>query len=183
MAVYLDDCASGVTVTGNVFYKTQRAAFVGGGRDNRIEGNVFVDCHPAVQIDGRGLDANPVWRNMVNQTLRERLLAMKHHGPPYATRYPELAALDPYLEQGKGVPPEGNVVARNVCLGEWLTIHWQATPDMVEVRENVVEDRDVFVDADDPARARFRLKPDRAAALGIDPDPLASVGPPASPPS
>jgi hypothetical protein len=53
MAVYLDDAASGITVFGNVFYKAAAAAFIGGGRDNLVENNVFVDCSPAVHVDAR----------------------------------------------------------------------------------------------------------------------------------
>ena len=36
-----------------------------GGRDHRVENNLFVDREPAVRMDGRGLDAPLVWRNMV----------------------------------------------------------------------------------------------------------------------
>ena len=56
MGVYMDDCSGGATIFGNVFYKMSRATFIGGGRDNRIENNVYVECDPAIQIDGRGLD-------------------------------------------------------------------------------------------------------------------------------
>ena len=55
MAVYLDDCTSGVTITGNIFYRTRRAAFIGGGRDNIVDNNVFIN-YAAVAIDGRGVD-------------------------------------------------------------------------------------------------------------------------------
>ena len=42
--------------------------FIGGGRDHRVENNMFVDCDPAVRVDGRGLDKSPVWHNMVDDT-------------------------------------------------------------------------------------------------------------------
>ena len=54
-AVYLDDCASGTLVYGNVFYRAGRAAMIGGGRDNTIENNIFVECTPSVHVDARGL--------------------------------------------------------------------------------------------------------------------------------
>jgi parallel beta-helix repeat protein len=53
MAVYLDDCSSGITVEGNIFYNLKYGAFVGGGRDNRIHNNVFVSCNPAIRVDAR----------------------------------------------------------------------------------------------------------------------------------
>jgi hypothetical protein len=161
IAVYLDDCVSGITVFGNIFKGTQLAAFIGGGRDCTVENNLFIDTHPAVQIDGRGLSPREVWQNMVNQTMRERLLAMDHHNPPYSTRYPELMEIDRWLAAGKGVPPEGNKVLRNIFVsGEWLKIHWEARAELVEVRDNWLEGDPGFVDPADPEKARFALRDD-----------------------
>jgi fumarate reductase flavoprotein subunit len=47
----MDDCVSGTEVFGNVFYKVHWAMFIGGGRDHRVENNLFVDCDPAVLGD------------------------------------------------------------------------------------------------------------------------------------
>jgi len=175
MAVYLDDCASGVTVFGNVFYRVQRAAFIGGGRDNRVENNIFVDCKPAVQIDGRGLDKSPVWHGMVYDTMKKRLEEMNWRQPPYSERYPQLADLEKYYAQDEGVPPEGNVVARNICVGEWLSIGWHAQPEMVEVRDNLVNQDPRFVDAE---KMNFQLRPDSPAwDLGFERIPFEEIGP------
>ncbi len=67
----MDDCVSGTEISGNVFYKVQRAAFLGGGRDHQVRNNIFVDCNYAVELEGRGLDPSPVWHGMVDQTMRE----------------------------------------------------------------------------------------------------------------
>ena len=133
MGVYMDDCVSGTEVFGNIFYKVHWAMFIGGGRDHRVENNLFVDCDPAVRMDGRGLDKAPVWRNMVNDFMRERLAEMP--AAFYRERYPALKTLDRYYgspegpaitgEAFTGVPPEGNVVARNICVGKWLEAGWQ----------------------------------------------------------
>lgn len=161
IAVYLDDCVSGITVFGNIFRNTQLAAFIGGGRDCTIENNLFIDTQPAVQIDGRGLSPREVWQNMVNQTMKERLLAMDHHHPPYSTRYPQLMEIDRWLAVGKGVPPEGNRVLRNIFIsGEWLKIHWEARTELVDVRANWLEGDPGFVDPDQPERAHFALRAD-----------------------
>ncbi|MBS3764690.1 MAG: right-handed parallel beta-helix repeat-containing protein, partial [Planctomycetes bacterium] len=56
MGVYLDDAASGFTVRGNVFWKVTRAAFIGGGRDNIFENNIFIDCERAIHVDARGMN-------------------------------------------------------------------------------------------------------------------------------
>jgi parallel beta-helix repeat protein len=164
MAVYLDDCASGTTVFGNVFRGCTRAVFLGGGRDNRVENNIFIECEPAVMIDGRGLDPSPVWRRMVNETMKARLDEMNPRFPPYSERYPELGKLDRYYATGEGVPPEGNTVARNISIGgQWLTIHWKAEPEMIDVHDNLVGDDPVIVDS---GGLHLRLTKE-SAALGL----------------
>ena len=145
MGVYMDDCVSGTEIFGNPFYKVQRAAFLGGGRDHQVRNNIFVDCDHAVELDGRGLNTSPVWHGMVNQTMRRSLtnipLAL------YRERYPALKTLDSYYGSPggpaiegaafKGVPPEDNVVARNVCVGKWLHVYWHATPEMLLLDNNL----------------------------------------------
>ncbi len=39
--------------------RQQCAVGIGGGRDCLVENNVFVDNHPAIGIDARGLDKTP----------------------------------------------------------------------------------------------------------------------------
>jgi hypothetical protein len=155
----------------------QRAAFIGGGRDNHVENNIFVECNPAVQIDGRGLDQSTVWHNMVHQTMRERLEEMNPTQPPYSTRYPELAWLVEYYrdaENQPGVGPEGTRVVRNVCVGEWLEIHWHATPEMVEESDNLTDSDPHFVDS---GNLNFQLRDDSPAyELGFERIPFERIG-------
>jgi len=176
MAVYLDDCASGTLVYGNIFYRTTRAVFIGGGRDNIVDNNIFVDCHPAIMIDGRGLDDSPVWHNMVYKTMKERLDAVNYMQPPYSKRYPELAALNEYYIQGDGVPPEGNRVVRNVvCGGTWLKVHWHAREEMVDTHDNLTGLNPRFAD---PERMNFQLEDDSPAwTLGFRRIPIKEIGP------
>lgn len=174
MGVYLDDCSGGATVYGNVFYKMSRAMFIGGGRDNTVENNIFVECEPAVQIDARGLDPRPVWRNQIYKTMKERLDAMRPDEPPYSTRYPELARLKKYYQGTTGVPPEGNRVIRNVCVGKWLDIRWLADPRIIEVADNLTEGDPGFVD---PAKMNFQLRDDSPAyKLGFKRIPFERIG-------
>jgi len=53
MAIYLDDMASGTTVTGNVVHEVNRAFMVGGGRDNRVTNNLAVNVDEPIQFDAR----------------------------------------------------------------------------------------------------------------------------------
>jgi hypothetical protein len=176
MAVYLDDCASGTTIYGNLFRGCTRAAFVGGGRDNLIENNIFVDCDPAVMIDGRGLDPSPVWHNMVYNTMKKSLDLMLAHGSTYLDRYPELRDLDEYYSGDAGVPPGGNSVVRNISSGgRWIQIHWRAEPGMVQVEDNLVEEDPGFIDA---AGMDFGFKEDSPALkMGFRPIPFEKIGP------
>jgi hypothetical protein len=172
MAVYLDDCTSGTTVFGNLFVRAGRAAFIGGGRDNLIENNIFIDCQPAVWVDGRGLS----WHKMVYELMAESLAAMKPDQPPYSTRYPALAALRPYYAAKNGVPPEGNRVCRNICRGgQWLEILWGADPKLIDLRDNLVEVDPLFVNA---AAGDYRLRRESPAwKLGFRPIPFEQIGP------
>ena len=47
VGVYLDDMYCGTKIYGNLFYRVTRAAFIGGGRDNIVENNLFVECTPS----------------------------------------------------------------------------------------------------------------------------------------
>jgi len=182
MGVYMDDCVSGTEVFGNVFFKVHWAMFIGGGRDHRVENNLFVDCDPAVRADGRGLDPSPVWRDMVNDTMRKQLAAVP--SALYRERYPALKSLDAYYGPPggpaivgaafKGVPPEGNVITRNVCVGKWFDLGWHARQERFEVRDNfVTADANQVIAAADG----FRLpKNSPAWKLGFRPIPFDQIG-------
>jgi hypothetical protein len=187
MGVYLDDCVSGAEILGNIFCKVQRAAFLGGGRDHRILNNIFVDCNPAVELDARGIDTRPVWREMVNASMRQGLAAV----PPalYRERYPAMKTLDQYYgppggpaitgDAFKGVPPEHNVVERNICAGAWSVEHWNAQPGTLLARNNLTNAAASFVrPPGSPARvADFAVRRDSPAwKLGFEPIPLNRIG-------
>ena len=187
MGVYMDDNVSGTEILGNVFHRVRRAVFLGGGRDHQVINNIFVDCNYAVELDGRGLNTSAVWRNMVDKTMRDRLtevpLAL------YRERYPALQTLDQYYgppggpaiagADFKGVPPEHNCVARNVCVGKWLHVYGLATPDMLFVKNNLTNAGPSFVHPPGkPARAGdFALRRDSPAwTLGFQTIPFAEIG-------
>jgi hypothetical protein len=173
MGVYMDDCISGAEIYGNVFRRVQRAVFLGGGRDHRVENNLFIDCHPAVAMDGRGLDRAPVWSNMVYRTMKDRLGAVP--GDLYRARYPAIADLDPFYERTAGIPPEGNQVRRNVSVGgEWLHIYWHARTNMVELSDNLWDADPLIVNCEG---GDFRFRRDSPAwKLGFRPIPFDKIG-------
>ncbi len=187
VGIYLDDMFSSADMIGNLFVNVTRAAFIGGGRDCKILGNVFVDCHPAIHIDARGAG----WANgHIQGWLKEfhekgTILGIKFNEPPYSTRYPELATI---LDEGKKPEcPEGNVVADNVCIGgtwdvnrqgQWQgsTIEETAKP-YVKLENNFVaaeDDGSFFVDA---LRNDYRFKDDsQPIQMGYDSLPVEQMG-------
>jgi hypothetical protein len=173
MGVYMDDCVSGTEIFGNVFYKVQRAVFLGGGRDHNVENNVFVDCQPSIQVDGRGLDKSPVWHNMVYEFMKNQRLALPQD--LYRRRYPAIGAVDPYYLADDGIPPEGNIIIRNISVGgPWLIVGWNATMEMLEVRDNFIDQDPGFIN---PEKLDFRLKQDSPAwAIGFKPIPFNNIG-------
>jgi hypothetical protein len=182
MGVYMDDCVSGTEVSGNIFYKVHWAMFIGGGRDHKVENNLFVDCEPAVRADGRGLDTKPVWRNMVDKFMRARLDSIPLE--LYRQKYPEMKTLDKYYgapgEEPKtgdvfnGIPPEGNKIIKNVCIGNWSDITWHADSAIFDIRDNfVTKDRD---QAGNPANG-FRLPINSPALkMGFEQIPFDKIG-------
>lgn len=169
MAVYLDDAASGITVYGNIFHRAGRAAFIGGGRDNTVENNLFIECNPSVHVDARGLN----WmKDHVegNGTLPARLAEMPSTTPPWSTRYPQLVHI---LKDEPGAP-KGNIVTRNVSVGgKWLNLEKAAEP-LVKIIDNVIDPDPKFADA---SNLDFRLREDSPAwKLGFKRIPVEQIG-------
>jgi len=167
MAVYLDDSASGIAILGNVFARAARAAFIGGGRDNLVENNVFVDCEVSVHVDALGVG----WmRSTVETTLPERLRAVPYKTAPWSERYPQLLKI---LDDEPGLP-KGNAVRRNISVGgRWTEIEKVAEP-LVALEDNLVDIDPKFVDRE---KGDFRLRDDSPAlAKGFRRIPIAEIG-------
>jgi hypothetical protein len=172
MAVYLDDAASGTTIYGNVFYRASRAAFIGGGRDNIVENNIFVECEPAVHIDARGLGwAKEYAVKGGGWHMYDKLAAVAFDKPPYSTRYPKLAT----ILEGDPAIPSGNIVRRNIRTGgRWMDLQG-VDPKLVTIEDNFTEADPRFVD---PDNMNFQLKDDSPAyKLGFKKIPIEKIGP------
>ncbi len=140
-AVYLDDWASGTTIFGNIFYRAGRAAFIGGGRDNIVENNIFVECEPSVHVDARGLGWAKYYFDKLNpnyvNTLFDRMDAVDYSQPPYSKKYPELLTLyddDPAV-------PKCNKIVRNVSYGgRFIDLYDKLNFEIVQVEDNLIAD-------------------------------------------
>jgi hypothetical protein len=150
---------SGHEISGNTVWGGD-AIWLGGGRDFHIHDNVFIDCKGAVCFDARGISPHAIWQKMVNETMRERIDAM-----PWAAAVPEIAAIFPHYAAGGGVPPEGNIVEDNRCVGcEPVRYGWPedaVNKPWLALRGNVTVEKSAFVDA---AWGDFRLRPDAPMA-------------------
>jgi hypothetical protein len=167
VGVYLDDMFSGTEIFGNLFYKVTRAAFIGGGRDCRIQNNIFVDCQPALHLDARAMN----WAAYhVDTTMRERLLAMPYQNELWTRRYPLL----PKILADEPAAPKGNIVSGNISLGgTWNGVHDDAR-SYIDLSDNLVDTDPGFVST--PPQS-FALKADSPAfKLGFQTIPHAKIG-------
>ena len=175
IGIYMDDCVSGTNISENILWNCQCGIMLGGGCDFVVANNIFVNCKPAISPDARGVDPSAVWQEMVNKTMKQRLEAMRHDQPPYSTRYPEIAAVAPYLAAGHGVPAVNNRVERNLCwhCSVWI-LNYTGSDNGITERNNLVGVDPGFTDA---AFGIFSLRPDSPAwALGFQPIPLDEIG-------
>ncbi len=109
-AFYLDDCDSGDVVMGNiVFGGAGKGVVVGGGRDNTIQGNIFIQLPVGIHVDARGprgitLDQPGSWN------LKAKCEQVGYQSELWKQRYPKLATVlenDPLM-------PLGNVMCDNI---------------------------------------------------------------------
>ncbi len=170
--IYLDDCMSSAEVYGNVFQGIRRAVHLAGGRDHQVVNNVFVDCATSVDFDGRGLDGSAIWQ-AVQKVLRDG--ATNVPWTLYTNRYPELATVEPYLRAAKGVPPAGNLLARNISIGgAFLALRQFATVKHIAQQDNLVDQDPEFYSRE---RADYRLRRGSPALkLGFEPLPFSQIG-------
>ena len=119
---------------------------------------------------------------MVDQTMRHSLTNVPL--TLYRERYPALKTLDQYYgppggpartgADFKGVPPENNVVARNVCVGKWLEVVWHAKTNMVAIQDNYIGTNAGIISAE---KMDFRIK--RGSPVwqtGFKPIPVEKIG-------
>ena len=119
--IYIDDCGSGVTVFGNIFNNISgRAVMCGGGRYNKIDNNIIMNCGAAHFTDRRGL----VWITDIpgdSWNLLEKVQKLNYTKPPFSTAFPTLATL---MDDGyqKAKEPIGCEIENNIGYNnkEWL---------------------------------------------------------------
>jgi len=135
-AIYEDDGACGLTVTGNIFYKAgKRNVLIGGGSDNNYTNNIFIENKIGFHIDNRLQN----WAKELltpDDLFRKRLEAVNYLQSPYIVQYPQLKN---YFDSA--AVPHGNLVENNVFVQvekiingdkEWLNFksnNWETDGD------------------------------------------------------
>jgi len=184
VGIYLDDAFSSADIVGNVFNKVTRAMMIGGGRDNNVLNNIFIDCVPSLHIDARGLgwmrDHPETWIKEANE--KGTILGILYNQPPYSTRYPKLINI--LNEEPKA--PKGNVISHNICVGGnwdkaagfWKTsVEKKARPYLTmednvvapnsgvedSLSESVVITDPLFVNQENPGQGKYQLSADSPA--------------------
>jgi len=153
MAIYLDDWSSGATVFGNIFYNAGRTVMIGGGRDNIVENNVFIDGNPAIHVDTRGMGWAKYYFDGSNNTLFDRLKVIDPGNPPYSEAYPNLAGIpddDPAL-------PKGNRIIKNLSSGNnWKELLNKETEPLVFFKDNNINiDRKYLLSKDGSIKIQY----------------------------
>ena len=114
VGVYLDDMLSTVDIVENLFVNVTCAVMIGGGRDNHVLNNLFVDCKPNLHVDARALgwcsDHADGWIAEYND--KGTISGIDVKSDLWAAKYPALAA----IMDGTPKAPEGNVIEGNVVI-------------------------------------------------------------------
>jgi len=173
MGIYLDDMFSSVDIHDNLFYRVLNSVVIGGGRDNSVTNNIFVESGAAVTVDARALQS---WADYhANGWLEEQrkdgtISGIAFDQPPHSERYPHLAA----IMDGTPKAPEGNLIARNISFnGRWDNITADAA-EYLRVEDNLVDVDPHFVDDEN---LNFQLRDDSPALkLGFERFPIERVG-------
>ena len=189
VGIYLDDMFSSATIYGNIFYQVMRPAFIGGGRDNTVENNIFVDCPRAIHIDCRALGWAAATGDRWIEEAGEKgtISGVRYKDPPYSTRFPEL----PDILENNPKAPVGNVVCRNIFwLGDgadvrrmsrgaepkdtwWDSIAAKIKP-LVKFEDNLINEDPKFTES---VPGSFLLDDDSPAfQLGFKQIPTAKIG-------
>jgi len=166
--VYLDDNFSSATIVGNVFQRVERAIHLGGGRDHRVENNLFVDCPKALHIDARGLG----WRALGFEDLKQKLERWPYQVPPWSERYPELVHL---LDQ-EPMAPRGIVVANNIlvsCVGDDIE---PKAKDYLTLKQNLMDAPASILSGAPNGLPQVDPADARARAIDFQPIPYDQIG-------
>ena len=128
--VYLDDLFSSASIIGNIFFNVKQAVHIGGGRDNIVEKNIFINCPSAIILDSTGLG----WRSKHLPIMMERLNSMPYKSEVWSKKYPELSNILEKLP----LAPQGNIIQNNTFNNSDLNSITMGAKPFIVIRNNQV---------------------------------------------
>lgn len=150
--VYIDDQASGITVRQNIFAYVQQPVFIGGGRDNVIENNIFYHSSPVVHLDARGVEGQMSQTVDPSGPWLTRLEAVPYRSTLFASRFPNLSRI---REDDFGYP-KYNVFRKNILIESNGPRVSERARKGIAIDSNIVLDDSAFVVKKDAALRRER---------------------------
>ena len=149
MGVYNDDCFSGTLMERNVFLATPRACMLGGGRDLKVDGNIFISCHPAIELDSRGEPDDTLWRNIMRDLSHcvDRRLRVN---PKFVEQYPELKEILDFFDAEECLPhihPSATVINNIFCDSDNFVLNMGGISSDLKFENNSEIGYDEFADA------------------------------------
>jgi hypothetical protein len=160
-SVYLDDRLSGNYIYGNIFEGRGLGVLLGGGRDNKIQNNVFADKTIGVRVDQRG----KTWQ--AGKALETYVASAKEAiswSPLYLQRYPDLGS----ILTGDPGTASNNDVSENVSVG--------ATDGFLKLGDGLVPAQFGNQNNIELVSGTLQTALDNAPA-GIAPIPMKAIGP------
>jgi hypothetical protein len=163
--IRLDDAICGTLITGNLFYRAGGGGLgfgaiqIHGGKENRLENNLFVDCPAAVSFSPWG---DRRWREFVQKPLEAPAIDRRL----YLERYPDLTRL--------AEDHDVNALLRNLAIGCAEFLRREPRRNL-QTGNLVTTNRTAFPKAD---RGRFpeAADPKTMRGFGLDPIPFAEIG-------
>lgn len=182
--IYLDDCLSGITVTGNIIVNTTGLGILhGGGRDNIMTNNIVIGCNAVVGSDNRGT----VWikNDSSDWDLLNKIKAYNYQSPPWSVCYPSLASIPnswSFISNSSWLCPGGcdyslNVGhnnTRNTSESEWSSYNFGVFVHFKRFTDNYYGDP-MFVDLDN-RDFRFKSNSPVLKLPGFKPIPFDRIG-------
>ena len=138
-AIYLDDFTSGYTIYGNICCNAGRGTLIGGGRDNVVENNIYIECTPSIVLDARGLSWASYYFDGTYTVLEDSMSAMNATEPPFSEKYSELLS----LYEDEPPVPKNNVIRKNISYnGRWIELYdyFMYDHSVVTMEDNVIAD-------------------------------------------
>ena len=140
------------------------AVFIGGGRNNIVRNNIFINCPTALYMDDRGRE-NVKWNTdgMDDWDLEAKLKAVNYQQQPWSVRYPQLVG----IMKDRPEWPLHNEACRNVIAGGAGFVMKEELKTLFKAEDNWFTNEDPAADNIDWTRIDLPLRTLQAIWLRI----------------